>query len=377
LTRPPRSVAARLFAARLFAVAGALATAIALAGLALPADAAEKKRHRRHRAAPAAAAAAAGAASPAPAARSFNPALRPEVREFVERLVAREGFDAKALERVFSQAELRPEVLKLIAPPPPTFKRSWHAYRARFLDPLRVREGVRFWREQRDALERASLTYGVPEEILVAIIGVETVYGRVTGEFRVVDALATLGFGYPPRAAFFLEELEQFLLFARENDVDPLSVRGSFAGAIGLPQFMPGSIRRYAVDFDGDGRIDLRASAVDAIGSVAKFLAGHGWVQGEPTHFDARIAPGARLEPLIAAGIEPQFTIAELEQSGVASATEVPPDTKLGLVDLPNGDAPPSYYLGARNFYAITRYNRSSFYAMAVIELARTVAASR
>ena len=304
-------------------------------------------------------------------------AEREDVREFVRMMSERHGFDASALGATFARVQRIPDVLKLISPPAPTFKRSWEAYRARFLDPLRIREGLRFWRDHEAALQRAQETWRVPPEIVVAIIGVETIYGRMTGDFRIIEALSTLAFDYPRRAAFFREELEQYLLYARAEGIDAFDVRGSFAGAIGLPQFMPGSIRRYAIDFDGDGRIDLRASPVDAVGSVARFLAEHGWVGGEPTHFGVSIGDPARLPALIEAGIEPRFTAGELADLAVTSPDPIRPGTLLALVDLPNADKPPTYLLGARNFYVITRYNRSSFYAMAVIELAQVLANAR
>lgn len=317
----------------------------------------------------------AGTAAAPQAAGSF--ADRPEVAAFVREMSERHGFDERRLSDAFARVHRNDAVLRLIAPPAPGFKRSWEAYRNRFLDPLRIREGLRFWQEHEAALRRAHEAWRVPPEIVVAIIGVETIYGRITGDFRVLEALATLAFDYPRRADFFRSELEQFLLHARDQGHDPLATRGSFAGAIGLPQFMPGSIRRYATDFDGDGRIDLAASPVDAIGSVARFLAEHGWVGGEPTHFDATIADASRLAPLIEAGIEPRFTAAQLAEHGVGSPQAVPPEMLLALIDLPNADKPASYYLGPRNFYVITRYNRSSFYAMAVIELSRVLAAER
>jgi membrane-bound lytic murein transglycosylase B len=310
-----------------------------------------------------------------PAAGAF--AERAEVRDFIRQMVDRHGFDERSLAAIFADVRREPLVLKLIAPPPPDFKRSWEAYRARFLDPLRIRGGVAFWNEHADALGRAAQVYGVPAEVIVAIIGVETIYGRVTGEFRVVDALATLAFDYPRRAPYFREELEQFLLLSRETGADVFAARGSFAGAIGLPQFMPGSIRRYAIDFDGDGRIDLRSNPADAIGSVARFLAEHGWVPGGPVYYPTRIDDGARLAPLIDAGIEPQFSSEQLSGFGVSAMGDVPDGTSLALIDLPNGDAEPTYLLGARNFYVITRYNRSSFYAMAVLELADALRSAR
>ena len=302
---------------------------------------------------------------------------RDDVQAFIAEAAGRNGFDAAALRQLLSQARHEPAVLRLIAPPAPTFKRSWAAYRQRFLDHARIGGGVAFWREHEAALKRASERFGVPADIVVAIIGVETLYGRVTGNFRVIDALVTLGFDYPRRAPYFRGELEQFLLWTREAGVDPLSVRGSYAGAIGLPQFMPASIRNFAVDFDDNGVIDLRTSAADAIGSVASFLAAHGWKPGEPTHFGALVQDEGKIAALIDAGIEPRFTSEELGRLGVIALPPAPAELPLALVDLPNADEATSYYLGARNFYVITRYNRSSFYAMAVLELAQALRAAR
>ncbi len=197
------------------------------------------------------------------------------------------------------------------------------------------------------------------------------------GDFRVIDALTTLAFEDPRRADYFRDELADFLLYTRDSKLDALALRGSFAGAIGIPQFMPGSIRRFAVDFDGDAVIDLRASPADAIGSVARFLAEHGWRSGEPTHFRASFEDAGKVAPLIDAGIEPRFKPSQMVEYGVTSPDDVPADMPLALIDLPNGDAPTVYVLGAPNFYVITRYNRSSFYAMAVIELANALKAAK
>ncbi len=302
---------------------------------------------------------------------------RAEVDAFVADMVARHGFIAAELDAMFAHVRRDDSVLRLIAPPPRDFRRSWRSYRARFLDPVRIREGARFWNENESWLALASARYGVPPEIIVAIIGVETMYGRITGDVRVVDALTTLAFDYPRRADYFRSELEQFVLFVRDEQLDAFSLRGSYAGAIGLPQFMPGSIRRYAVDLDGDGHVDLRGNTADAIGSVGNFLAAHGWRSGEPIVFRARYDRESRLAPLVEAGIQPRFTIGELANYGVASVEPVPPGLPLALIDLPNGDDTTSYFLGAPNFYVITRYNRSSFYAMAVHDLAVALAGAR
>lgn len=300
----------------------------------------------------------------------------PAVHEFVRTMVERHGFEATPLLTMFTGVRCVDATLRLIAPTPPA-KRSWANYRQRTLVPIRINEGLRFWQDNDAALERAAIRYGVPPSIIVSIIGVETIYGRNSGDFRVIDTLSTLAFGYPRRADYFREELEHYLLYTREAGVDPFELRGSYAGAIGMPQFMPGSIRRWAVDFDGDGRIDLRRNPVDAIGSVARFLAGHGWQPGGPMRYAATIDDVERVAPLIDAGIEPKWTPAELASYGVTSPDTIAADQRLALIDLPNADDPPSFYLGANNFYVITRYNRSSFYAMSVIELASTLESMR
>jgi len=352
----------RLSAATLLALA--LAAGSALAPVTMPEALAQAKR-------PGAAAQHPGAvAAPAYSGRA-------DVDAFIVDMVARHGFVPSELEAMFAGVRRDDSVLRLIAPPPRDFRKSWRSYRARFLDPVRIREGVRFWAENESWLALASARYGVPAEIIVAILGVETMYGRITGDVRVVDALTTLAFDYPRRADYFRSELEQFVLYVRDERLDAFSLRGSFAGAIGLPQFMPGSIRRYAVDLDGDGHVDLRSNPADAIGSVANFLAAHGWRSGEPVVFRARYGSESRLSPLVEAGIRPQFTIGQLADYGIASPEPISPDQPLALIDLPNGDDTTSYFLGATNFYVITRYNRSSFYAMAVHDLARALAEAR
>ena len=303
---------------------------------------------------------------------------RPEVEAFVDRLATEHGFAVTELRRLIASLDPVPRVLELMDPPArKAARRSWKQYRQRFVDPSRIGAGLRFWFENEAVIARASARYGVPEEIIVGIIGVETIYGRHTGSFPVAASLATLAFDFPRRADFFRRELEQFLVLARDAGIDPLAVRGSYAGAIGLPQFMPSSIRHYAVDFDADGRIDLAGSTEDAIGSVANFLAEHGWERGAPTHVPVRLDSGADLGPLIEAGIEPRFDKAGLAAHGVRPAADVPSDTLFALVDLPNADVEPDYALGPRNFYVLTRYNRSSFYAMAVIELGEAIRAAR
>ncbi|MGH6608708.1 MAG: lytic murein transglycosylase B, partial [Burkholderiaceae bacterium] len=230
-----------------------------------------------------------GAFAPTVTAASTTPYLqRDEVRQFIDELLAQHSFDRQRLERWFSNARYSPTVERLMQPSIPFGRRNWLEYRTRYLDEQRVQSGVQFWRTHRAALDRAQQQYGVPAEIIVAIIGVESTYGRITGNFRTLDVLATLSFDYLRRAEFYRQQLIDFLLLAREQNADPLTIKGSFAGAIGLPQFMPGSIRRYAVDFDGDGRVDLSNSASDSIGSVASFLVAHGWQRDLPILFDVQ-----------------------------------------------------------------------------------------
>jgi membrane-bound lytic murein transglycosylase B len=302
---------------------------------------------------------------------------RESVQQFIDDMSRRHDFDRAALTRIIQAAEPSETVLRLVAPPAPGFKRSWSTYRQRFIEPIRIRGGLRFWNQHAAPLARAESRFGVPASIIVAIIGIETLYGTRMGEFRLLDALTTLAFDDPRRAPFFREELEHFLLLTRDTGLDPLSVRGSFAGAIGIPQFMPGSVRRHAVDFDGDGRIDLRSSPSDAIGSVASFLRNHGWEPGAPTHHPVTVEDEVLAAPAVALGIPPRLPVSELQQHGLSTAARLAQTELLILVDLPDGDEPTRYVLGTQNFNAITSYNRSYFYAMAVIDLAEVLSRER
>lgn len=328
-----------------------MALALALAGIAGPASAAQAR----------------------PAERATY-ASRPEAREFVRDMVERHGFDEGELSAQIAGATRQPEILKAIRPPASPRVRSWRNYRPIFVNERHLADGVRFAAEHAAALARAEADYGVPREIIVAIIGVETYYGRNMGKWRVIDALATLAFDYPPRAEFFRSELEAFFLFSREARLDPHEVRGSYAGAIGIPQFMPSSYRRWAVDFDGDGVALLRSSPTDAIGSVANFLKSHGWERGEPIVYAADMGE-ANPAPLVAQGIKPILTLAEFAALGIAVRAEPPPKPgALGaLIDLITPDRPTEYRVGLNNFFVITRYNRSSFYAAAVNDLAEAL----
>jgi membrane-bound lytic murein transglycosylase B len=285
------------------------------------------------------------------------------------------SFVRKELRTLFSKARYQAEIIAAITPPSKQRARSWQAYRALFVTPQRIQEGVEFRKRQRSALARAAGLYGVPEEIIVAIIGVETVYGRNTGSYRVIDALSTLAFDYPPRAAFFRAELENYLLYARDAGIDTLALKGSYAGAIGIPQFMPGSYRRYAVDLDGDGTQDLSNSFADAIGSVANFLHEHGWEKDQPVAYTAQVR-GKNYRKLVAAGIKPAYRCAELSAFGVSAAGDAREDAACALIELATPGAASEYLVVLTNFYVLTRYNRSSMYAAAVLELAQAVKAA-
>jgi membrane-bound lytic murein transglycosylase B len=299
-------------------------------------------------------------------------AERPEVRAFVAEMAERHGFLPHELNRLFSRVQRMAPVLQAIEPPSMERPRSWEEYRAMFVNERRIAAGLQFWKAHRKALERAQRKYGVPAPVILGIIGVETFYGRNTGRWRVVDALTTLAFDYPPRADFFRAELVNYLLLARDSGADVFAARGSYAGAMGIPQFMPGSIRRYGVDFDGDGTIDLQRSATDAIGSVANFLREHGWAPGGAVWRPVQLS-GEGYRALLG-GVEAKFTLAELQQAGVQPTGPLAPDARAALIELETPGAASEYRLGLQNFYVLTRYNRSTFYAAAVSDLADALA---
>jgi peptidoglycan lytic transglycosylase B len=303
-----------------------------------------------------------------PPALASSYAEREHVQAFVSQLVKRHGFVESELKLVFERAKRLDPVLEAISRPAERVL-AWEDYRALLVGERRIAEGVEFWKRHRRTLQRAERKYGVPPEYVVAIIGVETFYGKNTGNWRVVDALTTLAFDYPPRAGFFRSELESYLLFARDAGIDVFALRGSYAGAIGIPQFMPSSARRYAVDFDGNGNIDLRRSNADAIGSVANFLKAHGWQRGADVALEARVS-GEAWRKLAATGYETQHSLAALREAGVDFDSPQPPDAAATLVELASGERPSAYRVGLRNFHVITRYNRSVFYAAAVADLA-------
>lgn len=304
---------------------------------------------------------------------------RDDVMALARTIAERQSLDVQWVSDALAQSRYVPSVAKFIMPPPAGTAKDWSAYRARFIEPTRLRAGVEFWRANERWLRLAEEKYGVPPEIVVGIVGVETLYGRHMGGFRVIDALATLSFDFPTgrkdRSAFFRDELEQFLVLCHKGSIDPLSLRGSYAGALGMPQFMPSSWNKYAVDFDEDGRIDLHTSTADVIGSVAHYLAEYGWQRGMPTHYEVAVpVEVADRAALLAPDITPTFTPAQFAERGaVLPEAAQQHNGLLALVELQNGDAAPSYVAGTANFYAVTRYNWSSYYALAVIELGRTV----
>src|SRR5207302_465769 len=273
-------------------------------------------------------------------------AERPEVRAFVRELVERHGFVERELLAVFARAQRSESVLQ--AAQAPAERRPWEEYRATFLTERRIADGAAFWNANRKALERAEHQYGVPPEYVVAILGVETFYGRNTGRWRVVDALTTLAFDYPPRAPYFRDQLEQYLLLVRDGGIDVFSMRGSYAGAIGIPQFMPSSTRRFAVDFNDDGVIDLRRSAADAIGSVANFLKQHGWERGGAVALEARVTGDDYRA--YTGGLEAKNALAELIRAGVQPlGKDLPGEARAALVELETPDRPSEYRIGLTN----------------------------
>ena len=321
-------------------------------------------------------------AKPPPATQGYL--QREDVRAFAAEVATETGVPKHDVERWFAAAKYQPKIVALMDRPllePP----KWFAYAPPFLAQERVDGGVRFWRDNADALARAEVEYGVPPEIIVAIIGVETYYGRYTGPYRVIDALATLAFDYPRRATFFRGELKEYIALAHDQGFSPLVPKGSFAGAMGIPQFMPGSYRRFAIDFDGDGHADLWKSNADVVGSIANYLVRHDWQRGQPVLLPALVAiearPGAvrRLD----GGISERRPVAAWQADGVTiggAAVDAAVDP-VGLLLLEEnggaGDDAVSLWIACPNFYVITRYNKSRLYASAVWALAERIKASR
>lgn len=327
------------------------------------------------------------AAKPSPKRRTppAGPAYagHPAAMAFADELAAERGLSADWLRQQLGQARQLPAVQQLIMPPPAGVPKNWAAYRARFIEPQRINAGLAFWQQHARWLAEAEARWGVPPEIVAAIVGVETFYGRITGNFRLIDALATLSFDFPTgrrdRSAFFRSELAEFFVLCAREGRDPQAMKGSFAGAWGLPQFMPGSVNRWALDFDGDDHVDLMDSGADVVGSVAHFLAAHGWQRDLPTHHAVALpTEPANAAMLLAPDIRPSFTAAEFAAHGATLAPEGRThEGLLALVELQNGEAPATHVAGTANFYVITRYNWSAYYAMAVIDLAAALRQGR
>lgn len=296
---------------------------------------------------------------------------RPEIAAFVDTVVRQDGLNRRQVRRLLKEAQPQPKILEIMTRPLEKVA-PWWEYRERFLTEERISDGAQFWNEHRQSLERFASQYQVPPEYLVAILGVETKYGRMTGRYRVLDALATLAFDYPPRHSYFSSELEQFLLLVKETRLDPLTTTGSYAGAMGAPQFMPSVYRRFAVDANTDRRRDLWGDWDDILASVANYLREHGWTPGTPVLAEVSLDPDPtfQIEPR---NVELNETVDSLAAHGVRINQQVPADTRAVLLSAEQRDGP-AYRVGFHNFYVITRYNSSARYAMAVHDLAQAVA---
>ncbi|MBD8483552.1 lytic murein transglycosylase B [Pseudomonas coleopterorum] len=298
----------------------------------------------------------------------------PQVTQFIGEMTRDYGFASDQLNEVFREVERKQSILDAISRPAERVK-PWSEYRPMFITDARIARGVDFWRQHEAVLARAEREYGVPAQVIVAIIGVETFFGRNTGNYRVIDALSTLSFDYPPRAPFFRKELREFLMLARDEQLDPLTLKGSYAGAMGLPQFMPSSFRAYAVDFDGDGHINIWTDADDAIGSVASYFKEHGWVAGQPVVSRASVS-GPQVDDGLSPGIDPVKNVGQLRALGWSSHDALRDDLPVTAFRLQGAEGP-EYWIGLKNFYAITRYNRSVMYAMAVHQLSESLVQAR
>lgn len=295
----------------------------------------------------------------------------PEAKAFIAKMVGEYGLNEKDVVRVLKDASKQQSILDAIARPAEKTK-PWFEYRKIFLGESRIAQGVEFWEENADTLAKASKEFGVPEQVIVSIIGVETRYGCHAGSYRVIDALTTLGFDYPPRSTFFAKELANFLLLTNEQKQNPLALKGSYAGAMGYGQFMPSSYRAYAVDFDGDKKADIWNNPKDAIGSVANYFRAHKWQSGQPVMVRARLADGYD-ESILDSRSRPSLTAAEVADKGFTPVgVEIAGDTKVMPISY-DGEKGKEFWLGYDNFYVITRYNRSHMYARAVWELSEEI----
>lgn len=291
------------------------------------------------------------------------------INQFIREMTSKHAFNQKKLEEIFQQVRLHPNIIEAISRPAES--KPWYDYRPIFITESRVAGGVRFWQKNRATLERANTVFGIPIEIIVSIIGIETRYGRHTGHYPIIDSLSTLAFAYPPRSQFFRKELEQFLLMTREENHDPLLLKGSYAGAMGMPQFISSSFRRYAVDFDKDGVRNLWDSKADAIGSVANYFKKHHWQPGEPVISKVQVY-GKKYQGLLSSGIKPDKTQQELLDNGVILPDGLPEHLQGKLLKFETRSGP-EYWVGWPNFYVISRYNNSALYSMAVYQLSELI----
>ncbi|WP_083338868.1 lytic murein transglycosylase B [Chromobacterium sphagni] len=313
--------------------------------------------------------AAALAAAPAWADAAFL--ARPDVQRYIDEQVAGGQFNRPELEAVFANVEPKPNIIRILDKP--STSRPWYQFRASTVNDRLIVDGAAFWQANADTLARAERQYQVAPEVIVAILGVESHYGRNTGTFRLADSLSTIGFDYPRRADFFRKELTQFLLLAKEEGKDPLTLKGSYAGAMGWPQFMPSSYRKWAVDFDGNGHRDIWNNPHDAIGSVANYFQLHGWRHGDDVVVPASVVPGPQVDKLLADKFNLHYTVGDLRRMGIAPQAPLADDVPAVLFSLETAPGVTEYWLGLNNFYAITRYNRSALYAKAVQEIADQV----
>ena len=295
------------------------------------------------------------------------------ISEFIAEMVKEHQFDKTELDNLFKQAQLHQNILDAISRP--AEGKPWYEYRPIFVNRERVRGGVLFWTENTRTLDEVVSEYKVSPEILVAIVGVETRYGKHKGNYPVLDSLSTLAFAYPPRAKFFRSELKHYLLMAREEKFDPLSLKGSYAGAMGMPQFIPSSFRHYAVDFDKSGQRDLWDSVPDVLGSIGNYFKRHGWKAGEPVAHKVEVS-GLKYQALIDGSLKPRHSVEQLRLAGVALPNDLPQDLKGSLVQFDNGDGV-EHWVVWNNFYVISRYNHSALYSMAVYQLSKEIAESR
>jgi len=310
----------------------------------------------------------------APSSAFADISKRADVKKFIKHMVKKHKFNSAELDDLFEHVVIKKKIIKAITRPAEA--KPWYQYRKIFLTDKRVNGGVKFWEQNASVLQRAYNKFGVPPEIIIAIIGVESLYGKHKGTYRLMDSLSTLAFDYPKRSKFFRGELEQYLLMAREEKVDALTLKGSYAGAMGKPQFIASSFRSYAIDFDADGKRDLWDNSTDVIGSVANYFNKHKWIKGQPITSPAKLKTSKQTKAWVKKGIKPKIKVATLIKNGVTIEDELPHDEKAALLELELKDGH-EYWVGMPNFYVITRYNHSQLYAMAVYQLSQEILKKR